>query len=617
MALQSQTTIKIGETIIDNFSDLEIVQEIHKHHTFSLQIRQDLLVSEFKSVMPISQQLIGKKISIEVKPIEQLDDLMVISNPKHYVLQFYGYVTQVSMAKSVIRNTEETILIEGKSTSVLLDGAPNCNSFYKLSLDEIVSKVKAGYDIDLDINAFYKNNIPYTVQYNESDFDFLNRLAKRNGQWFFNNGRINVFGGPASTPIEPLLKYGVNMYDFSYSMKVMPTLFKTIENDNREGKCFENKGMDYSKEADGFHQNFISKSAKVFSKESLIQLNQNTTEGWGKSTSEEYTKNKMRGTVSELMQVEAMSEVPGVTLGNNVIIRGIDMQLESSYRVTKVTHYCDDGGSYENSFVAVNFNGAVFSPYTNPDLFPRCGSQTAKVTDTHDPEGLSGVRVQMTWQEILGEKTPFIPMLQQYGGSGKGFHILPEIGETVFVDFQGGNAELPIITGTVTNNKETSGFATTNNDLKVMRTRSGITTIYNDAEGSISIEDAGGSKCFLDGKGNIQLSATKNVTIDAGGDLILNAGNSITIDAGKNIDEKAGGYKTSNIGLFYNLEVGANYFMNVLGTLFENIVGNRETEAGEIKESAKEVLMHSSEKDIKLRSSKNVNSHSGENSNNG
>jgi type VI secretion system secreted protein VgrG len=445
MALQTTTTIKIGETVITNFSRLKVNQKIHDHHTFSLEVRQDILVDEFKSVMPVSQQLYGEKVSIEIKPIADLDDLMVITNPKDYIMQFYGIVTKVKLRKSRTKDMEETLLITGKSSTIVLENGPECNSFTDMSLTDITSKVKSGLDIDMDLKPFYKESLPYTVQYNESSFSFLNRLARRYGQWFYYNGRTTVFGSPASIGGQRKLVYGVNMQDFSYNMKLVPALFKTIENDNSEGDYSVDTTLNYRKELDGFHQNYINKSNKVFSKETVIQLNQNAVGGYGSKASGEYTKNKMRSIMSSMMQIKASSEVPGITIGNTVQISGIDMQLESSYRVTQIIHTCDDGGGYENRFTAINFNGSVFSPKTNPDLVPHCKSQTAVVIANDEPDGLSGIKVQMPWQEEKGETTPFIPMVQTYGGDGKGFHWIPEIGEKVFVDFQGGNAELPIV----------------------------------------------------------------------------------------------------------------------------------------------------------------------------
>ncbi|PAM95777.1 type IV secretion protein Rhs, partial [Flavobacterium sp. IR1] len=100
MALQTNTRIKIGEITITNFSNLKIDQEIHAHNTFSVEVRQDLLVPEFKSVMPVSQRLYGEKVTIEVKPAEGLEDLLFFNNRNDYVLHFSGIVTKIKTRKS-------------------------------------------------------------------------------------------------------------------------------------------------------------------------------------------------------------------------------------------------------------------------------------------------------------------------------------------------------------------------------------------------------------------------------------------------------------------------------------------------------------------------------------
>jgi len=540
MALQTTTTIKIGETVIKNFSHLQVNQEIHDHHTFSIEVRHDILVREFQSVMPVSQKLVGEKISIEIKAIPDLDDLMVVKSPKDYIMQFYGIVTEISMQKSRVRDMEETIVLQGYSVSIVLDNGPESNSFTKKTLGDIVSKVKSDYEIDMDIMPYHKDILAYTVQYNESDFDFLNRLAMRYGQWFYYNGRTMVFGTPGTAGGEPKLVYGVNMQNFSYDIRLTPTLFKTIENDNRKGDHFPDETAKFGSEAGGFHQNFINKSNQVFNKQTVIQLNQNGVGGSGKSASEEYAKNKMRSALSGMMRVEASSEVPGVTIGNTVQISGVDVQLESTYTVTQITHTCDDGGGYENHFTAVNFNGAVFSPRTNPDLIPRCESQSAIIIDNNDPDGLGGVKIQMPWQEAKGETTPFVPMVQPHGGGDKGFYFIPEVGEKVFVDFQAGNAEMPVVVGAMYNSSSKSGYSTPKNDMKVMHSRSGTKIAFNDAEGSILIEDPSGNTYQMDGKGNINVTAPKNMTFDVGEDL--------TITVGKNMITSVGEDKTTDVG---------------------------------------------------------------------
>lgn len=527
MALPTDTTIKIGKLLIENFSRLEIVQQIHEHHVFTLEIGQDLLETKFQSAVPASQNLMGQEINIEIKPIPDFDSLKLLANKEFYSMQFNGIIKAVELKKSTINNTEEILIIKGYSKTILLDNGPDSNSFTKMTLSDIVNKIKSGYGIDIAVKPFYNDILAYTVQYNESDFAFLNRLAMRHGQWFYDNGVKIIFGSPGSSAQANELVYDLNMQDFNYKMELVPALFKIIENDNRKGDTSTDTTAKYSREADGFHQTYIDKSNQIFNKETVIQLNQNAVGGNGKNASEEYAKNKMREIVSGMMQVEATTEVPGIILGNILRLKGVDKQLESNYRVTQITHICDDGGGYENHFTAINFSGAVFSPKTNPDLIPRCQSQTAVVMANNDPDGLSAVVVQMPWQKEKGLTTPYIPMLQHYGGNEKGMHWIPEIGDTVFVDFQGGNAEMPIVTGTMTSTKEKSGYATPDNDIKALHTRSNNLLVMNDKTGSVLLQDSSKSLIEMDGKRKIEVNT--DIFVVNAKKIILNATESTEI----------------------------------------------------------------------------------------
>lgn len=527
MALPTDTIITIGELVIHNFSHLEIIQKIHDHHTFTLEIPQELLETNFESTMPAAENLMGQRISIEIKPIANFDDPMIFANPSDYIMQFSGIIEETVLKKDTNDNMEETILIKGHSLSKLLDNGAESNSFIKNTLSDIVNKIKSQYNIDMHVRPYYENILAYTVQYNESDFDFLNRMSMRYGQWLYDTGQTIVFGTPGGFGNTVTLIYGVNMQDFRYKMKIMPTLFKTIENDNRTGEYSVDHTTQYRKEADGFHQKFLNKSDQVFNKETLIQLNQNPVGGSGVSASKEYTRNKMREVAGKLMEVKATSEVPGITLGNNVKISGVDRQHETYYRVTEIIHTCDDSGSYKNHFTAVNLNNAVFSPNTNPDLIPMCSSQSAIVTANHDADGLSAVQVQMPWQKLKGVTTPYIPLLQYYGGNARGSHILPEIGDTVLVYFQGGNAEMPIVTGTLPNLKEKSGYATPDNDIKALHTKSNNRLVMNDKVGSILLEDS--SKSFMDMSGNRKIEVNTDEFTFNVKRLIINATESTQI----------------------------------------------------------------------------------------
>jgi type VI secretion system secreted protein VgrG len=101
-------------------------------------------------------------------------------------------------------------------------------------------------------------------------------------------------------------------------------------------------------------------------------------------------------------------------------------------------------------------------------------------------------------------------LIQPHSGGGKGFYLVPEIGEEVLVGFESGNAEKPYVMGTQYNGSESSGYHTSGNDKKVIHTRSGTNVILNDADGSVFIEDPSGNTWLMDGKGNINVNALKD-----------------------------------------------------------------------------------------------------------
>ena len=71
------------------------------------------------------------------------------------------------------------------------------------------------------------------------------------------------------------------------------------------------------------------------------------------------------------------------------------------------------------------------------------------------------------------EMTPWIRVVQPYTGGGKGFYFVPEIGEEVMIDFEGGNAERPFVLGAHYNGEAKSGYHNADNRVKAIHTKSG------------------------------------------------------------------------------------------------------------------------------------------------
>ena len=286
-----------------------------------------------------------------------------------------------------------------------------------------------------------------------------------------------------------------------------------------------------------------------------------------------------------------------------------------TYRIIDIKHI-HDPSEYYNEFIAIPdlFNAA---PYIDTEAVPKGEEQPARVMDNNDPMGMGRVRVQFPWQEDKNQMTPWIRLIQPHSGAGKGFHFIPEIGEEVLVGFESGNAEKPFVMGTHYNGSETSGYHTSNNDLKAFKTRSGIENISNDAEGSWKQSTPDGNFLQFDGQGNATLNVPKDLLIQVGGNLTINVGENQTVTVAMNAMESVGMNKTVGVGMMKMLSVGANFMTNVTGKLTHYVKGDLETFGEkEHKLTALKGVQVNSEKKIEHHSKKEVQNNSGEKSKN-
>ncbi|MGM5630791.1 phage late control D family protein, partial [Apibacter raozihei] len=133
--------------------------------------------------MTNSRNLLGKKCTLQFKQFGQ----------SAYV--FTGIITEISNKKVDGHNK---LFIKGHAPTILLENGQDCESFEEQGLEAIIRKATGEYPQDLvawDLRPNLKDPLKYTVQYRESDWNFVKRLAVRYGEWLYYNGQKIVFGG--------------------------------------------------------------------------------------------------------------------------------------------------------------------------------------------------------------------------------------------------------------------------------------------------------------------------------------------------------------------------------------------------------------------------------------
>jgi phage-related baseplate assembly protein len=469
---------------------VELHQYNCQHDTFTIETPEDSFDAFNEYIMEHSRDLLGEPLTIKFHQYGKV------------VQHFSGIITRI-YCKRQTGGGYGTLYISGNAPSILLDQGKACHSYENKTLKEIITLVSEGYDNSAQVDSSAGVNttrvVPYTVQYNESDYDFICRLANLYGEYFYYDGSKLIFGNKLQETID--LGENLNLIDEDFTLEMKPQDFEYI-----------NYAIDraevYRKDAESacceYKNNPIQTDAKNASKKLFKKIPQK----YHSATSLEQSDIDLEEVVRQerdlrelSLKVTGRSRDPRLRMNTFACLTDINARAMETYRVIKISHY-HSGMNYENSFEAIPMMRTP-ADY-NAEAFPKAEQQPAIVKDNNDPQGMGRVRVQFFWQKG-DELSPWIRMIQPYAGNGKGFYFIPEIGEEVMVDFENGNAERPFVLGAHYNGAAKSGYKPT---TKAIHTQSGTKILLNDAEGSVRIEDAAGNSLVFDGRQKITLNSS-------------------------------------------------------------------------------------------------------------
>ena len=508
-----------------------------------LVCRMDVLEDLSADLGASSKNFLGETFSLEVGALDTFSG--------YKSLRFKGIVTQVKTVKGHEASTGDEVVIKVQSPTFIADDGPHYASHNDASLSEILNKTFRGYDtskLELSLNPNNSNPLHYSVQNNESAYDYASRLAAQYGEWFYYNGTQLVFGKPETEELE--LTYGIDLKEYNLNLMPQSNNYKYYANDYLLDEVHEKDTKGIKSGANGYSGFVTNKANTIFNKETKV---------WHNLYNDPKAKQRFDSSVElqkkaidiKQVQITGVSDNPGVKLGSIVKVES------ENYRITGVIHSNNENGDYQNRFEGVT---AEFDAYPNTNIaaFPKSETQTAIVIENADPDGLGRIKVQFPWQKIDGGMTPWIRIVSPHAGGDKGFHFIPEIKEEVLVGFEGGNAEHPYMMGSLYNgNGKAGAFQSDANNIKSIKTRSGHTIELNDCEGeeSISITDKNKNTLTLN-------TVDKTITISAPEHIFLNskninlkAENNINIEAGASYQLKA---KNSNTKISENATINVN-----------------------------------------------------------
>lgn len=532
MAQFTGIVIDIGGKSIKQFSSLSLSQSIFEHHAFRLVCPTEAIDGTSGAIFNVSKNLIGGSFTLQIDSIGSTG-----------TLQFSGVVTQVEAARH--SGHAGDIIISGYSPTILLDNGSHCKTWEKKAVRNIAQDVLKHFPQNLlqpKITPSYGETLSYTVQYKESAWQFLNRLSATYGEWFFYDGRKIVLGPPQGNKAK--LIYGSNLPSFNMALQVRPASFQMMAYDYMNSEVYDGSPKSIAGKAglSDLGKHALQKSEQFYGTQPKQWHNHFLT---NKKQLDDFVNTRAAMQSSNMVRFNGSSGHPGVMVGGSVSVMGKNVfslvdESFGDYTVISVNHYCDGHGNYSNDFVSIP--SSVKYPPVTAYADPHCETQSAFVTDNHDPKGLGRIRVKFHWMNG-SEKSPWLRVTTPHAGGGKGMFFIPEVGEEVIVGFEGDSSTKPYIIGAVYHGKAKNSYSNGGNDIKALQSRSGNKVILNDNDGSVHITDKGGADTMMDGSGNIVTNANVNSTLNAGSQAAINVGAKdggpaqalITMDAAGNI----------------------------------------------------------------------------------
>jgi uncharacterized protein involved in type VI secretion and phage assembly len=456
-------------------------------------------------------------------------------------------LTTTSLFKGQVVSQEVTfgaggveLMVRGYDRSHALIRARKVRTFQNQTSSDIVSKVlsEAGFNPQCDSTG---DPHDFMAQANETDWDFIWRLAERVGFEFVVQDTTAHFRKPsADNPVD--LQWPQTLRSFS------PRVTATQQAQQVTLAAFDPK----AKQAIGVTASSPDQVARIGVERSAvagafdgadihIATEPVETQSEGQAVAQALLDKLANGYIA----AEGISDGnPNIRAGTCVQVSGLGQKFSGLYRVAAATHILRGGATYETHFAdspAHTLLGSVGGDRSSGGGGPVFGSQlvVGLVTNNDDPGKMGRVRVQYP---SLGPDAEgaWAPIASVGAGNARGVMMLPVVGEEVLVGFEHGDTRRPYILGSLFNGSDLPGDDLTQN-------QDGSFAVLSDQKIVASAKDA----MNLTTKQSLTVSADQNISETAQqrytigsqqGDISIkaDAGN-ITIEGMQSVTIKCGG----------------------------------------------------------------------------
>lgn len=522
MLEQKKVTLEIAGIPMPSFVQLMLKQSINEHHYFEITLDIQAIEAYGVEIPEASKDWVGKKVIMDFGGTI-----------------FVGVATMVGLHRS--GGTHGNIKVTGYSSTFLLESDHTCASWCNKSLSDIVKELTDKAGVQALVNPETKSKLEYECQYEETNFRFIQRLARQYQEWLYYDGQNLVFGKPQAGSTTKLT-YGEELSVLDVCSQVLARPIKGSSYHSVNDQTYNSQSPDTAAGQNTLGQAAFDSSLALFTAPAVQRAESRIT---NKGELDAYFQRKQQSDSAASSFITGESDCRILTVGSIIDVHtaihtGIGIHVKNSigtYIITEITHVAGMGDSYQNYFTALP---SSIPTLPCPDVpLPVAHTQQAVVVSNEDPKKLGRVQVKMNWQ-TGPMQTSWIRVLTPDAGisdkvtTNRGFVFIPEKGDQVMVAFRYDDPNRPFVLGSLFHGKSGTGGGSSNK-TKSLTTRSGCTITLDDEKGSVTIADPTGSTIILNGDNTITIDAKDKITIHSK-ELEILADEKIRIEADSEVE---------------------------------------------------------------------------------
>ena len=524
-----------GGRVLTDFKSLTITQELFTHHTFALVFSFEALGKALGLKPALLFQQAHQVLSGKSLTISWAGTLPAAAGRR---FEFKGLITEISIQTHA--DLTNYYHLSGTSPTFLLEDGSQSRSFVKQTLLQIFTAVLGDYPSNAlarQLKPLRKAVLPYVAQYDETNFNFLSRLAAQHGEWLYYDGTTLQLGLVAG---REAAFQSTSSQNFTLSMNLQPGQLQGSHYNYRTHQPLQAAARPPAR-GDAFSQFALQRSQEVFRHPHRVLADAGLADP---SQLQALLDTLAAKQASGLVALEGHGEVFDLQPGGLLAVRdaaGVDY---GQFRVLAVEHELDGDGNYVNRFKGMA--AALDSPPPN-EFYAAAAAhpELAEVIDLQDPRQLGRVRVRFQWDVArpADAESGWLRVTTPYSGDGKGQLFTPEVGSQVLVNYKHGRADFPVVVGNLFHpqNKQRATYSPPSNHLKGLQTAGGNKFVMSDTAGeqTILISNSNNKDTAIlvsfKGDGSLELKTNGPIALTAGQNISLQAGKSITLEAGEDI----------------------------------------------------------------------------------